>query len=129
MIVNLLYCSGILLGLFLNGCGAATKSSGYTGVRLPADYAQTKSAEFNRGYMHGCASGLSELGNQKYDVVKDRVKFLVNREYKSGWREGHAICQEDFLAAIQGEKKFDHTKVVKGRDRQEYDKIWNDLKK
>lgn len=131
MRVNLLYSLGILvigLGLLSSGCGTGVRS--HKKHILVHPKAAMHTLDFNRGYEQGCGSGRNAVGDVEYGFKKDGVNYSGNREYRAGWDEGYAICQEEYLTEVQNRVKQNTDFNVNDNEHADVrHKIWEELRK
>jgi hypothetical protein len=116
---------------FLVGCSTSQ-------VKVKEDFLQVKrnqltaegnSQDFVDGYINGCASGKSAVGDKNYTAKKDELRYSQSRDYNIGWERGYYECRDASISKLQHKVHQEYVPAENPEEEMERMKIWEELKK
>lgn len=128
----------VVMVLFLSGCAVTVRPKASKAIATAQEVLQNKRAQlmtkgksinFTDGYIDGCASGKSVIGEKRYQAVKDPVRYKLNSDYNGGWERGYYECRDESINKLQERVKQEDIPTNDAAEAMERAKIWNEIRK
>ena len=130
MEVRTLSVFGVCVGLFmLAGCATKVQKEDFLQMKRNQLIAKGNSQDFVDGYISGCTSGKSIVGDERYTVEKDELRYSQSRDYSIGWERGCYECRDAGINKLQHKVHQEYVPAENPEEEMERMKIWEELKK